>query len=102
MKVHETRKLNEIIAVIEVDDVSLGKDSCSSTRTFPRNPLSCYLGWSDDGQLMGIISSRSILHVFISRLPLMSGVSSTGIVARFTSLLEITLEPLCVSFLSDF
>ncbi|VDK22300.1 unnamed protein product [Taenia asiatica] len=101
VKVHETSKLNEIIAIIEVDDVDLEKDSYSSTRTFLRNPPVCSLGWSDDGQLMGIISSRSILHVFISRLPLMSGVSSAGIVARFTSLLEITLEPLCVNMKSN-
>ncbi|KAL5110314.1 hypothetical protein TcWFU_004852 [Taenia crassiceps] len=65
-KVHETSKLNEIIAIIEVDDVDSERDSHTSARTFTRNPFACSLGWSDDGQLMGVVSPRSILHVFIN------------------------------------
>ncbi|EUB64214.1 WD repeat-containing protein [Echinococcus granulosus] len=95
IKVHESSNVNEVIAIIEVNDADPEKDSHSSTRAFPRNLFSCSLEWSDDGQLMGIVSPRNVLHVFISRLPLMSSVSSAGIVARFTSLLEITLESLC-------
>ncbi|VDM33193.1 unnamed protein product [Hydatigera taeniaeformis] len=101
VKVHEKNKLNEVIAVVELDDMDVVGDLHSSPLPHPQNPFACSLGWSEDGQLMGIISSRNVLHVFISQMPLMSDVSSAGIVARFTSLLEITLEPLCIDMKCD-
>ncbi|KAM7537406.1 hypothetical protein Aperf_G00000068279 [Anoplocephala perfoliata] len=89
VKIHELDNLHEVVTKIEVDDVGMeGQGSFHHDRT------TCAIGWSDDGQLMGIISSRNILHVFLSQLSLMTSVSANGIVARFSSLREITVEPL--------
>lgn len=100
IKVHELDNLKEVVDVVEIDDVDRVNDLQSPDMTLSCNDLLCSAAWSDDGKLMGIMSSRNILHIFLSQLPLMTCVSSNGIVARFTSLLEITLEPLCVSSLS--
>ncbi len=95
MKVHDLANLHELTAIIEVDDeesVISGGDASGSGMA-PQ----CSLGWSEDGQLLALVSPRKILHVFLSQLPMTASVSNTGIVARLTSLLEVTLEPLCVS-----
>ncbi len=95
MKVHDLANLHELTAIIEVDDeesVINGGDASGSGMA-PQ----CSLGWSEDGQLLALVSPRKILHVFLSQLPMTASVSNTGIVARLTSLLEVTLEPLCVS-----
>lgn len=96
MKIHELDNLHEVITRIEVDDVGMEGQS-SMEGPFFHDRTACAIGWSDDGQLMGIIASRRILHVFLSQLSLMTSVSANGIVARFSSLREITLEPLHVS-----
>uniref|UniRef100_A0A183SE63 ANAPC4_WD40 domain-containing protein n=1 Tax=Schistocephalus solidus TaxID=70667 RepID=A0A183SE63_SCHSO len=89
--------LNDLVAIIEleddVNDFTQGQESANRSLA-PSHGLSCALDWSQDGQLLAVVSPRQILHVFLSQLPMLFSVSASGMVARLTSLLEVTIEPL--------
>ncbi|VDN11150.1 unnamed protein product [Dibothriocephalus latus] len=97
IKIHDLSNLNDLVAIIEleddINDFSQGPESANRSLT-PTNGLSCALDWSQDGQLLAVVSPRQILHVFLSQLPMLFSVSANGLVARLTSLLEVTIEPL--------
>ncbi|XP_071599813.1 WD repeat-containing protein 19 isoform X2 [Heliangelus exortis] len=75
IKIHELSDLQEIYAIIHLDDESKGVDQIS---------------WTDDGQLLAASTRRGSLHVFLTKLPILGDTCSTRI-ACLTSLLEVTV-----------
>ncbi|XP_033742140.1 WD repeat-containing protein 19-like isoform X1 [Pecten maximus] len=75
IKIHDLSDLKEMFAIINMDD-ERGLDK---------------LNWTDDGQLLAVSTQRGNLHVYLTRLPMLSSASSTRI-AHLTSLLEVTIE----------
>ncbi|KAF7232001.1 hypothetical protein EG68_11927 [Paragonimus skrjabini miyazakii] len=74
-----------------------GKETQTTTSPFRNNRGAFRLQWSDDGQLMAVSTPRQLLHVFLSQLPMLASVVSSGtanLTARLTSLLEVTVEQL--------
>ncbi|NXU72617.1 WDR19 protein, partial [Oreotrochilus melanogaster] len=75
IKIHELSDLQEMYAIIQLDDESKGVDQIS---------------WTDDGQLLAVSTRRGSLHVFLTKLPVLGDTCSTRI-ACLTSLLEVTV-----------
>ena len=74
VKIHELHDLKDTSNVINIDD-ERGLDN---------------LGWSEDGQLLAVSTSKGNLHVYLSKLPLL-GSACNARVAYLTSLLEVTV-----------
>ncbi|XP_030305507.1 WD repeat-containing protein 19 [Calypte anna] len=75
IKIHELSDLQEMYAIIHLDDESKGMLTIS---------------WTDDGQLLAVSTRRGSLHVFLTKLPILGDTCSTRI-ACLTSLLEVTV-----------
>ncbi|XP_062838299.1 WD repeat-containing protein 19 [Anolis carolinensis] len=75
IKIHELSDLNEMYAIINLEDENKGLDQ---------------LAWTDDGQLLAVSTRRGSIHVFLTKLPILGDSFSTRI-AYLTSLLEVTV-----------
>ncbi|XP_077157824.1 WD repeat-containing protein 19 isoform X1 [Paroedura picta] len=75
VKIHDLSDLNEMYAIINLEDENKGLDQ---------------LSWTDDGQLLAVSTKRGSLHVFLTKLPILGDSCSTRI-AYLTSLLEVTV-----------
>ena len=76
VKIHSLLDMRDTVSVITLEEETHGLSK---------------VGWSDDGQLLAISSSRGSIHVFLARLPLLHAVWQTR-VAYLTSLKEVTVE----------
>lgn len=103
VKIHDLQNIRELTAIIELEqqeeelNSSNNKNNNMSTGSIDNNLLKYQLQWSDDGQLMAICTPQKLLHVFLSQLPLLASLASpnsTNLLARLTSLLEVTVEPI--------
>ncbi|KAA3676293.1 WD repeat-containing protein 19 [Paragonimus westermani] len=101
VKIHDLLNVRELLAIIEIEeDRRPGRETQT---TFRNNRGAFQLQWSDDGQLMAVSTQRQLLHVFLSQLPMLASVVSSGtanLTARLTSLLEVTVEQLPFSKVS--
>ncbi|CAH8554914.1 unnamed protein product [Schistosoma margrebowiei] len=103
VKIHDLQNIRELTAIIELEqqeeelNSSNNNNNNMSTGSIDNNLLKYQLQWSDDGQLMAICTPQKLLHVFLSQLPLLASLASpnsTNLLARLTSLLEVTVEPI--------
>ncbi|CAH8568313.1 unnamed protein product [Schistosoma haematobium] len=103
VKIHDLQNIRELTAIIELEQQeeelnnSNNNNNNMSTGSIDNNLLKYQLQWSDDGQLMAICTPQKLLHVFLSQLPLLASLASpnsTNLLARLTSLLEVTVEPI--------
>ena len=74
IKIHELSDLKDTSNVISLED-ERGLD---------------HMDWSEDGQLLAVSTSKGNLHVYLSKLPLLSSSCQTRL-AHLTSLLEVTV-----------
>uniref|UniRef100_A0A8D2J6D3 WD repeat-containing protein 19 n=1 Tax=Varanus komodoensis TaxID=61221 RepID=A0A8D2J6D3_VARKO len=75
IKIHDLSDLNEMYAILNLEDENKGLDQ---------------LSWTDDGQLLAVSTKRGYIHVFLTKLPILGDSYSTRI-AYLTSLLEVTV-----------
>ncbi|XP_034967788.2 WD repeat-containing protein 19 isoform X1 [Zootoca vivipara] len=75
IKIHDLSDLNEMYAIINLEDENKGLDQ---------------LSWTDDGQLLAVSTKKGTIHVFLTKLPILGDSYSTRI-AYLTSLLEVTV-----------
>ncbi|XP_069781014.1 WD repeat-containing protein 19 isoform X4 [Narcine bancroftii] len=75
IKIHDLSEMEEMYAIINLDDETKGLDQ---------------LSWTDDGQLLAVSTQRGTLHVFLTKLPVLGDACGTRI-AFLTSLLEVTV-----------
>ena len=68
IKIHELSDLKETSSVITLDD-ERGLEN---------------MDWSEDGQLLAVTTSKGNLHVYLSKLPLLSSSSHTRVSSKFT------------------
>ncbi|KAG5445532.1 WD repeat-containing protein 19, variant 2 [Clonorchis sinensis] len=105
VKIHDLVNVRELLAIIELEeDGQKNEAQRTGTAVFRDNRAPCQLQWSEDGQLMAVSTSRQLLHVFLSQLPMLAATATprtTNLTARLTSLLEVTIEPLPFNKLSD-
>ncbi|CAH8850820.1 unnamed protein product [Trichobilharzia szidati] len=96
VKIHDLQNVRELTAIIELEEEN-DDELTNKSKHISNNLFQCQLQWSDDGQLMAISTPQKLLHVFLSQLPMLAALSppnSTGLMARLTSLLEVTVEPI--------
>ncbi|VDP99744.1 unnamed protein product [Trichobilharzia regenti] len=96
VKIHDLQNVRELTAIIELEEEN-NDELTNKSKHISNNLFQCQLQWSDDGQLMAISTPQKLLHVFLSQLPMLAALSppnSTGLMARLTSLLEVTVEPI--------
>ncbi|CAL8084188.1 unnamed protein product [Calicophoron daubneyi] len=96
VKIHDLLNVRELTAIIELEE-ECRPDEEGGEEHLRRAQANCQLQWSDDGQLMAVVTPRQLLHVFLSQLPMLAAVAlpgTTGLSARLTSLLEVTVEAL--------
>ncbi|CAH8523624.1 unnamed protein product [Heterobilharzia americana] len=101
VKIHDLQNIRELTAIIELEEKNdeglVNRAKQMKSKLINNNLFTCQLQWSDDGQLMAISTPQKLLHVFLSQLPMLAALSppnSTGLLARLTSLLEVTVEPI--------
>ncbi|KAJ6655392.1 hypothetical protein lerEdw1_005450 [Lerista edwardsae] len=75
IKIHDLSDLNEMYAIITLEEENKGLDQ---------------LAWTDDGQLLAVSTKKGSIHVFLTKLPILGDSCSTRI-AYLTSLLEVTV-----------
>ncbi len=75
IKIHELSDLKETSSVITLDD-ERGLEN---------------MDWSEDGQLLAVTTSKGNLHVYLSKLPLLSSSSHTR-VSSILSLLKVFIN----------
>ena len=68
IKIHELSDLKETSSVITLDD-ERGLEN---------------MDWSEDGQLLAVTTSKGNLHVYLSKLPLLSSSSHTRVSSKFS------------------
>ncbi|TNN10005.1 WD repeat-containing protein [Schistosoma japonicum] len=99
VKVHDLQNICELTAIIELEEEEMVENNSNNlnTKSINSNLFKYHIQWSSDGQLLAICTPQKHLHVFLSQLPLLAALAppnSTGLLARLTSLLEITVEPI--------
>ncbi|KAH8876686.1 WD repeat-containing protein 19 [Schistosoma japonicum] len=97
--VHDLQNICELTAIIELEEEEMVENNSNNlnTKSINSNLFKYHIQWSSDGQLLAICTPQKHLHVFLSQLPLLAALAppnSTGLLARLTSLLEITVEPI--------
>ena len=75
VKIHELQDMKQMYAIIPLED----------ERSLDR------ISWTDDGQLLAVSTTRSAVHVYLTKLPVV-GASHLTRIAYLTSLLEVTLQ----------
>ncbi|CAH8497761.1 unnamed protein product [Schistosoma turkestanicum] len=120
VKIHDLQNIHELTAIIELEqqddeDVihhhshhqhhqhqhqhqhNTTINNNIKPKSIDNSTLKYQLQWSNDGQLMAICTPQKHLHVFLCQLPMLAALAppnSTNLLARLTSLLEITIEPI--------
>ena len=80
MRIHDLQDLKQMYAIVTLDD----------ERSLDR------IEWSDDGQLMAVSSPRGILHIYLTKLPII-GTVSQHLKQEYT----INYVPSCTELLLD-
>ncbi|XP_038055636.1 WD repeat-containing protein 19-like isoform X2 [Patiria miniata] len=75
VKIHDLSDLKEVYSIVTLDEETKGLGQ---------------VGWTDDGQLMAVSSSRGYLYVYLTKLPVLGDSQGTRL-AFLTSLLEVTV-----------
>ncbi|XP_071786835.1 WD repeat-containing protein 19-like isoform X1 [Asterias amurensis] len=75
IKIHDLSDLKEVYSVVTLEEESKGLGQ---------------IGWTDDGQLMAVSSTRGTLYVHLTKLPVLGDAQGTRL-AFLTSLLEVTV-----------
>ncbi|XP_022086384.1 WD repeat-containing protein 19-like [Acanthaster planci] len=75
VKIHDLSDLKEVYSIVTLDEETKGLGQ---------------IGWTDDGQLMAVSSSRGSLYVYLTKLPVLGDSQGTRL-AFLTSLLEVTV-----------
>jgi len=75
IKVHEIGKLQETIAVLNVDEGSVVD----------------HISWSEDGRLLAATTTDGCVHLYLEALPMLSS-SYNNCVAFLTSLNQVTIH----------
>uniref|UniRef100_A0A8C5I6Y2 WD repeat-containing protein 19 n=1 Tax=Gouania willdenowi TaxID=441366 RepID=A0A8C5I6Y2_GOUWI len=76
IKIHELSDFKDISNIVQLDDETKGLDQ---------------LSWTDDGQLLALSTQKGMLHVFLTKLPVLGDSYGTRL-AYLTSLLEVTVS----------